>query len=98
MGFYPVTPATDQYIIGGPLFKKVRIKLENGNNFIIQANNNSGSNFYIESTELNGKPYTHSYLTFDAIQDGGRFIFNMSVSPDKSWGNKDEDLPYSLSK
>ncbi len=98
MGFYPVTPATDQYIIGSPLFKKVRMKLENGNNFIIQANNNSGSNFYIRSTQLDGKPYTHSYLTFDAIQKGGKFIFNMSDSPDKSWGSNNKDLPYSLSK
>lgn len=98
MGFYPVTPATDQYIIGGPLFKKVRMKLENGNDFVIQANNNSVSNFYIQSTELDGKPYTYSYLTFDAIQKGGKFIFNMSDSPDKSWGSKKKDLPYSLSK
>ena len=98
MGFYPVTPATDQYIIGSPLFNRVSMNLDNGNTFVIQANNSSPENFYIQSAELNGNSYTNNYLLYDIIQDGGSLIFNMSDTPDKLWGSKNKDLPYSLSK
>ena len=32
LGFYPVTPGSNQYIIGSPLFDKGTINLENGKN------------------------------------------------------------------
>ena len=97
IGFYPVTPATDQYIIGSPLFRKVTMQLENGNSFVIEANNISDGNYYIESAKLNGASYTHNYITYDAIQNGGRFLFNMSDQPNKRWGSGKEDIPWSLS-
>lgn len=98
LGFYPVTPATDQYIIGSPLFKKATMHLENGNTFVIEADNNSEDNFYIQSASLNNKSYSKNYLTYDAVQNGGTLNFKMSNEPNKHWGNKEEDLPYSMSK
>jgi predicted alpha-1,2-mannosidase len=98
LGFYPVTPATDQYIIGGPLFKKATLHLQNGNTFVIDAPNNSKDNFYIASTTLNGVDNTKNYLTYKTIQDGGKFNFNMNSVPNKYWGSEEKDLPYSLSK
>lgn len=97
LGFYPVTPATDQYVIGSPLFKKVTLKLENGNQFVITAKDNSEKDFYIESTRLNGKNYEPTYLQYDDIQNGGSFTFSMTDRPSKSWGSQPEDVPYSLS-
>lgn len=97
LGFYPVTPATDQYIIGSPLFDKATLHLENGNSFIIEAKNNSKDHFYINSTTLNNKVNTQNYLTYGAIQKGGTFIFEMTDRPDKNWGSQDADLPFSLS-
>ncbi len=98
LGFYPVTPATDEYIIGSPLFDKATLHLENGNTFVIEADNNSEDHFYINSTTLNGKPFTHNYLSYDMIQNGGTFNFNMRDTPNKEWGSLEVDLPYSLSK
>jgi len=98
LGFYPVTPATDQYVIGSPLFKKGTLHLENGNVFTINANNNSAENYYIQSTTLNSKTYTSNYMSFDDIQNGGTFQFEMTNTPNKNWGNQKEDVPYSLSK
>jgi predicted alpha-1,2-mannosidase len=98
LGFYPVTPATDEYIIGSPLFKKATMHLENGNTFVIEANNNSEDNFYIQSASLNNKSYSKNYLTYDAVQNGGTLSFKMNNSPNKNWGSKEEDLPYSMSK
>lgn len=97
LGFYPVTPGSDQYVIGSPLFKKAILTLENGNKFIITSKNNSSKNFYIQSTRLNGKNYHHNYIQFEDIQNGGEFIFNLAESPNKDWGSKAENVPFSLS-
>jgi predicted alpha-1,2-mannosidase len=97
LGFYPVTPGVDQYVIGSPLFKKATLHLENGNIFTINAENNSKKNYYIESTSLNKKNYTPNFISFENIQKGGNFTFNLTDTPNKNWGSKIEDVPYSLS-
>jgi len=97
LGFYPVTPAVDQYVIGSPLFDKATLKLQNGKTFVINANNNSTSNYYIDSANLNGEPYNHTFVEFDAIQNGGRLEFEMSSTPNKNWGSKAVNVPYSMS-
>ena len=97
LGFYPVTPGINQYVIGSPLFKKATLHLENGNTFQIEAKNNSDTHFYIQSAHLNGKKYSNSFLDFDAIQKGGKLEFKLGDTPNKDWGNKAENVPYSLS-
>ncbi len=98
LGFYPVTPGVNQYVIGSPLFKKATITLENNNKFVIKASDNSKDNVYVQSSILNGKVYDNSYLDFEMIQEGGELQFTMGSSPNKSWANKEESIPYSLSK
>jgi predicted alpha-1,2-mannosidase len=97
LGFYPVTPGVNQYVIGSPLFDKATLKLENGNTFVITADKNSKENYYIQSASLNGKPYENTFIEFEAIQNGGNFNFDMSSTPNKEWGVKPENVPYSLS-
>jgi predicted alpha-1,2-mannosidase len=97
LGFYPVTPGTNQYVIGSPLFKKATLHLENGNNFTIEALNNSSKNFYIQNTQINNKSYDKSFLTYEAIQDGGLISFEMSNSPNKNWASSLNSVPYSMS-
>ena len=98
LGFYPVAPATDQYVIGSPLFRKATLKLENGRRFIITAENNSPRNCYIRSASLNRKDYNNNFLRFDDIQDGGSLVFRMADTPDKERGSLPENAPYSLSR
>ena len=97
LGFYPVTPAVNEYVIGSPLFKKASIHLENGKTFQISAPNNSKENFYIQSATLNSDAYNKSFITFDAIQNGGELYFEMDNTPNKNWANDDDSVPYSLS-
>ena len=97
LGFYPVTPGVDEYVIGSPLFKKATLNLENGNTFEINSKNNSKSNFYIEAAILNGAAYNNTFIKFDAIQNGGTLQFNMSDIPNKNWGASAKSVPYSLS-
>ncbi len=97
LGFYPVAPGTDQYVIGSPLFDKAVLSLENGKTFTISSENNSESHMYIQSTLLNGKSYPHNYIRYQDIQDGGAFVFHLDEIPNKSWGSKAENVPYSYS-
>ena len=97
LGFYPVTPGIDYYVIGSPLFDEVSLNLENGKIFKIVANNNSNENIYIQSASLNGIPYQKSFIKHSDIMRGGKIIFNMGNMPNKNWAIKKEDRPYSNS-
>ena len=97
LGFYPVTPVANQYVIGTPLFKKATLHLENGNQFEIIAANNSDKNMYIQSSALNGVEYQNSFIEFEAIQNGGKITFEMDSVPNMNWASKPENVPYSLS-
>jgi len=98
LGFYPVCPGTGQYLFGSPIFEKTVVELENGNQFTVKANNVSPANKYIQSVSLNGKPYTRTYLEHASIVSGGELVFDMGPVPNKEWGTKSEDLPYSFSE
>jgi predicted alpha-1,2-mannosidase len=95
MGFYPVTPSANQYVIGSPVFDKVTINLENGKQFIIEANKVSDKNVYIQSATLNGVNYTKCYLNHEDIMKGGQLAFEMGDKPNKEWGSNDTDVPVS---
>jgi predicted alpha-1,2-mannosidase len=97
LGFYPVTPGVNEYVIGSPLFKKATLNLENGNKFVISAENNSKDNVYIESASLNGKPWENNFIRFENIKNGGQLEFDMSALPNKERGVNAENVPYSLS-
>jgi putative alpha-1,2-mannosidase len=97
MGFYPVTPATDQYVLGAPLFKKVTISLDNGKTIQINAPKNSSENKYVNSLTLNGKAYSKNWLSHSELQKGAVINFDMIAEPNKNRGSKKEDFPYSLS-
>jgi predicted alpha-1,2-mannosidase len=97
-GIYSVCPGTDEYVIGSPAFKKMTITLEDGKKFVIEANNNSKQNVYIQSATLNGKPYTHNFIKHSDIMNGGILRFEMGDKPNTTRGLAAEDKPFSLSK
>lgn len=76
LGFYPVTPASDNYIIGNPIFAKAILHLPNNKNFIIENREKTQGNIYIKSVELNGKPFTDFRLPFKTVREGGKLVFN----------------------
>ena len=97
LGFYPVCPGSQQYAAGAPLFRKATIHLENGKDVIIDAPNNSSSNYYINNMTVNGKKYTKTYYTLEQMRSGARFTFNMSDKPNMKRGIEKKDVPYSFS-
>jgi len=97
MGFYPVTPGSDQYVLGAPLFKKISVKLENGKEVVINAPENSAENKYIQTASFNGKEYSKNWLSHSELMKGAKIDFKMGLTPNKERGNSEEDFPYSFS-
>jgi predicted alpha-1,2-mannosidase len=95
-GIYSVCPGTDQYVIGSPVFNKMTIALENGKKFVIEANNNSKQNVYIQSATLNGQPFTHNWITQSDIMNGGVLHFEMGDKPAFNRSIAKGDRPFSL--
>lgn len=95
MGFYPVTPGSNIYAMGSPVFEKTELHLPNGKTFTISANNNDSRHIYIKSATLNGQPFDRTYLTFDEIMAGGRLDLEMAGQPNKNRGISKESRPLS---
>ena len=98
LGFYPVCPGTDQYVIGAPLFKQAVLHLENGKTVTIDAPANSKDNFYVGRLTVDGKDYQKNYLTHSQLLDGAQINFEMVAQPNKQRATAPEDAPYSYSR
>ncbi len=81
MGFYPLNPASGDYVIGSPLFSRVMLNLPNGKRFEITAAGNSDRNVYIQSVTLNGKPLDKPIISYAQIEAGGSLHFQMGPKP-----------------
>jgi predicted alpha-1,2-mannosidase len=96
MGFYPVDPSTPDYIIGSPIFDRVRLQMGNGKVFEIDARNNSERNKYIQSATLNGKPWNKPWFSHADIENGATLVLTMGPQPSKTWGVDPHDAPPSM--
>ena len=94
LGFYPVCPGSNQYVIGTPYFKQATVHLENGNTLSIDAD---GEGCYIQQMTLNGADYQHNYLDHDQLMQGATIRFGMSTTANKQRGTQPQDAPYSFS-
>lgn len=97
LGFYPVCPGADQYVLGAPLFKKATVHFENGKTLEIKAPQNSCTNLYIKDMKVNGAEYSKNYVTHSLLQNGGVVDCVMSDTPNIERGIGMEDAPYSFS-
>src|SRR3546814_2026065 len=93
MGFYPVDPSSQDYIIGSPVFDDVSLDMGNGKKLRIVAKNNSPANAYIQSATLNGKPWNKPWFSHDDIKQGATFVFTMGPQPNKKWGSAPDAAP-----
>jgi len=97
LGFYPVCPATDQYVLGVPLFSKVTLRLENGRKFEIRADDNSDVNRYVKTASLNGKKYDKNWISHSSLMNGGKVSFKMDKEANPNRGVLPSSYPYSFS-
>jgi putative alpha-1,2-mannosidase len=89
------------YEISSPIFNKITLKLNpkyyKGKQFVIDAQNNSAQNMYIQSATLNGKPLNQPWMLHETVVNGGTLMLKMGDKPNKAWGSKPEQAPVSMS-
>ena len=98
MGFYPVAPASNEYVIGRPFVKRATINLPDGKKFEVVAEGLTPEHPYIESVSLNGKPLTRSFLRHEEIVGGGELRFVMGSTPNKTRATSVAARPFSMSE
>jgi predicted alpha-1,2-mannosidase len=86
LGFYPVCPASDYYVIGRPSLPKAVMRLSNGRKFTVTAGNLSEKNIYIQSATLSGRDWNSPFLPAKAVLKGGTLSFQMGPEPSRTWG------------
>jgi predicted alpha-1,2-mannosidase len=86
LGFYPVCPGADYYVIGSPALKRAEVHLSNGKTLTVVAAGLSDKNVYVQSLTVNGKPWNSPFLPYREIKQGGEIVFTMGPSPNKQWG------------
>jgi len=98
LGFYPVAPGSNQYVLGSPAVRRAEIDLGGGRTFVVIAENQAPDNVYAGSVRLNGVPLERCYITHKEIVTGGELHFIMSDQPNTEWATDAEDRPYSMSR
>ncbi|ROU09443.1 GH92 family glycosyl hydrolase [Lysobacter enzymogenes] len=97
LGFYPVAPASNEYIIGRPFLPKASLNLPNGKRFTVIAEGLDEAHAYIGSATLNGQPLDRAFLRHEEILAGGELRFVMQAQPNREWASHPKQLPYSMS-
>ena len=95
LGFYPVCPGRDEYLIGMPVFPKVTIDVGEGKEFVLRAKNISPYKVYIQDASLNGRIFDQAFLKHSDLINGGELLFTMGGAPNKQWGNRKGGIPVS---
>ncbi|WP_276381022.1 GH92 family glycosyl hydrolase [Flavobacterium sp. H4147] len=97
LGFYPVCPGTEEYVLGAPLFKKTTLQFEDGKQLIINAPNNSDVSRYVNELKWQDSAYPKNYLNHFELLKGGELYFDMVSSPNLQRGTTKDSYPYSYS-
>ena len=96
LGFYPVAPGTNQYVLGTPLFKRATVQLSNGKKIVTNASANNGHNRYVSNLVMDGKNYSKNWISHSDLMKGTILNFTMSALPNKTRGTKADDFPLSF--
>ena len=97
LGFYPVAPGSNEYVIGRPFVDRAVINLPDGKRFVVIADGLSAATPYVTKVTLNGRSLDRSYITDAQVRAGGELRFSMGASPNKRWGTSSAARPFSMS-
>lgn len=97
LGFYPVAPASNEYVIGRPFLPRATLNLPNGRRFTVIAEGLEPGHGYVGAVTLNGEPLPRSFIRHEEIMAGGELRFRMQATPDTDWASAPEQRPYSMS-
>ena len=96
LGFYPVAPGSNQYILGRPFLPRATLNLPNGKRFTVVADGLGDANAYVGGVTLDGKPLQRVYITHAELMAGGELRFSMQARPNRDWPGANAQAPYSM--
>jgi predicted alpha-1,2-mannosidase len=97
-GIYPGNPSGGQYVFASPFFEEVKFNLPLNKSFVIRAKNAGKDKPYIQSVQLNNKPYNKTYINHTTLMNGGLLEFIMGAAPNKEFGASPATWPSSSSQ
>lgn len=97
MGFYPLCPGVNQYVLGSPLFDRVQLNYEDGRKLTITAEHQEEDSPYVHEVYLNGKEHRFLYFTQEELTDNTVILFRMGRVPKEDQGFDKGHLPFSMS-
>jgi putative alpha-1,2-mannosidase len=98
LGFYPVAPGSNEYVLGRPFVDHATIHLPNGKSFSVVAEGLGPNHPYVESVSLDGKALDRSFLRHEEILRGGELRFVMGAKPNTTWATGAAARPFSMSQ
>ena len=95
LGFYPVAPGSNQYVLGRPFVDCALLHLPNGKLLTIESVNANEERGFLKDVLLNGSSLDRSYLTHEELMKGGELKFIFSGEKDAEWSHRSLRAPYS---
>jgi predicted alpha-1,2-mannosidase len=98
LGFYPVDPASTNYVLTSPLFDRATLDLGEGRRFVVRAERSSPADVYVQSANLAGKPLPRAWITHDEVLTGGELHIVLGPRPNPGWATAVADRPPSMTR
>ena len=97
LGFYPVCPGSNEFVLTAPLFEKATVRLANGRTLTVTADK-PRRNRYVGSVTLGGQTIDKNFITYDQLMEGGELHFEMVPQPAFDRASGPDARPYSLTR
>ena len=94
-GFYPVAPASNEYVLGRPFVDRAVLHLPNGKQLTIESVDMSEERRFLKDVVLNGISLDRSYVTHAELIKGGNIKFVFGTEMDATWSHRNLRAPYS---
>lgn len=96
LGFYPVAPGSNQYVIGRPFIERAVLHLPNGKTLTVAADGLSPVKQFVQSATWNGKPLDRTFIRHEELMGGGELRFVMSTKEQAEWSLQPHAPPFSM--
>ncbi len=96
LGLYAVDPVSATYVLTAPTFDRARLRVGGGRELVIEARRSAQNDIYVQTVQLNGKPYNKLWITHAEIANGAHLVFQLGPEPNTELGSDERLAPPSL--
>ena len=97
LGFYPVAPGSNEYVLGRPFVDRAVLHLPNGRSLTIRSVNMTEDARFLKDVLLDGISLDRSFVTHEELMKGGELKFVFGSENDAVWSHRKVRAPYSIS-